>query len=84
MCNATASERGLKSDERMAFMAGCLRGDAEHTAREDRERMCNLQAGERQLKGAAREEFIEACLLRAEKLAAHQAERKRQSAAAGR
>lgn len=79
-CNASASERELKGDERQSFMSRCLKGESTLTSQQERMRMCNVQASERQLKGDARQEFMSDCLKNSEALSA-QMEKKRADAA---
>lgn len=64
-CNAQASQKAMKGDERKAFMSKCLKadsGDGQLTAQQEKMKRCNAQAGERDLKGDQRREFMSACL----------------------
>lgn len=79
-CNAEASDKNLKGDERQGFMSRCLKGEDEHkqlTAQQEKMKDCNRTAGERKLKGDKRQDFMSECL-RAEK------SERRSSAAGGR
>lgn len=66
-CNAEAGQRGLKGDERKAFMKDCLGGklaaakDA-RTAQQEKMKTCNAEAGQKGLKGDARKAFMSECL----------------------
>ena len=64
-CNAEASGKKLKGDERKAFMSSCLKGEsaaAQPTAQQQKMKDCNKQAGEKKLKGAERKSFMSSCL----------------------
>ena len=66
-CNAQASKKELKGDERKAFMSECLRadsgkGDKELTAQQKKMRTCNAQASKKELKGDERKAFMSKCL----------------------
>jgi hypothetical protein len=61
-CNATASDRGLKGDERQDYMSRCLKGEKELTAQQERMKTCNATASDRQLKGDERRAFMSECL----------------------
>jgi len=68
-CNAQAKEKGLKGDERKAFMKECLSGkttgaekkEAKATQQE-KMKACNAQAKEKGLKGDERKKFMSECL----------------------
>jgi hypothetical protein len=60
-CNAQASKKDLKGDERKAFMSDCLKGK-ELTAQQTKMKSCNAQAGKKQLKGDERKAFMSDCL----------------------
>jgi hypothetical protein len=68
-CNAQASKKDLKGDERKAFMSDCLKGDSakkkgegkELTAQQKKMKSCNAQAGKKQLKGDERKAFMSDC-----------------------
>jgi hypothetical protein len=61
-CNAQASNKELKGDERKAFMSKCLKGDQELTAQQQKMKSCNAQAGKKDLKGDKRRDFMSDCL----------------------
>jgi psiF repeat len=69
-CNAQASKKELKGDERKAFMSRCLSGDSakkkdddkELTAQQKRMKTCNAQASKKELKGDERKAFMSRCL----------------------
>ena len=69
-CNAQASKKDLKGDERQAFMSDCLKADSakkkgegkELTAQQKKMKSCNAQAGKKQLKGDERKAFMSDCL----------------------
>ncbi len=62
-CNAEASGKNLKGDERKAFMSRCLKGEGgQLTSQQERMRSCNREAGEKALKGDARKKFMSECL----------------------
>jgi len=71
-CNAQASEKSMKGDERKGFMSKCLRGEAagkadgaeapKRTAQQEKMAACNKQAGEKKLKGGERKSFMSDCL----------------------
>jgi hypothetical protein len=60
-CNAEASKKELKGDERKAFMSDCLKGN-QLTAQQERMKTCNAQASKKELKGESRREFMSECL----------------------
>jgi uncharacterized protein HemX len=60
-CNAQASKKELKGDERQAFMSECLKGD-KLTAQQEKMKTCNAQANRKELKGDRRREFMSDCL----------------------
>lgn len=64
-CNAQATSRALKGDERRTYMQSCLR--AAPTAvppatPQQRMKSCNVQANARALKGDDRKQFMSTCL----------------------
>jgi hypothetical protein len=63
-CNAQASEKSLKGDDRKQFMSSCLRGEngGTLTSQQERMRTCNVHAREKSLQGDARKEFMSSCL----------------------
>ncbi|MFW9268622.1 PsiF family protein [Pseudomonas sp. NR3] len=56
-CNADATAKALKGDERKAFMSNCLKATPQ-----DRMKSCNATATEQALKGDARKAFMSECL----------------------
>ena len=54
-CSKQASSKGMKGDDRNAFMSSCLKGGGDKTA------ACNAQADEKKLHGAARDSFVKKC-----------------------
>jgi uncharacterized protein HemX len=62
-CNAQASKKEMKGDERKAFMSKCLKGDANQpTAQQEKMKTCNAQASKKDLKGDERQAFMSKCL----------------------
>ena len=64
-CNAEASGKQMKGEERQAFMSRCLKGEAggkELTAQQQKMVTCNRTAGDRKLKGNERRAFMSDCL----------------------
>ncbi|WP_347903734.1 PsiF family protein [Pseudomonas purpurea] len=68
-CNADATAKTLKGDERKAFMSTCLKAapaanDAGKTMTPQQEKMktCNATAATQALKGDARKAFMSDCL----------------------
>ena len=63
-CNADASAKTLKGDERKAFMRNCLKAKpaAAATTQQDKMKTCNATAGTQNLKGDARKTFMSDCL----------------------
>ena len=59
-CNADASAKALKGDERKAFMSACLK--AKPTSPQERMKTCNATATTQALKGDARKTFMSECL----------------------
>ena len=59
-CNADASAKTLKGDERKAFMSTCLK--AKPATQQDKMKTCNATAGTQALKGDARKAFMSDCL----------------------
>ncbi|WP_447767867.1 PsiF family protein [Pseudomonas kilonensis] len=56
-CNADATAKTLKGDERKAFMSTCLKATPQ-----DRMKTCNATATTQALKGDARKAFMSECL----------------------
>jgi hypothetical protein len=65
-CNAQASKKELKGDERKTFMSKCLsakgKDDKELTAQQQKMKSCNAQASKKELKGDERKAFMSKCL----------------------
>ena len=63
-CNAEASTKTLKGDERKAFMSNCLKAKpaAAATTQQEKMKTCNATAGTQALKGDARKAFMSECL----------------------
>ncbi|MCU1725388.1 PsiF family protein [Pseudomonas sp. 7P_10.2_Bac1] len=62
-CNADASAKALKGDERKAFMSNCLKAaPAAATTPQERMKNCNATATTQALKGDARKTFMSDCL----------------------
>ncbi|WP_214511420.1 PsiF family protein [Pseudomonas brassicacearum] len=56
-CNADATAKTLKGDERKVFMSNCLKATPQ-----DRMKTCNATATTQALKGDARKAFMSDCL----------------------
>lgn len=66
-CNAEASAKTLKGEERQAFMKSCLSSKAPEpmkkaSPQQEKMKACNKEAGEKQLKGDERKKFMSTCL----------------------
>ena len=62
-CNAEASAKTLKGDERKAFMSTCLKAaPAAAATPQERMKTCNATATTQALKGDARKAFMSDCL----------------------
>ncbi len=64
-CNARATEKGLKGDERQQFMSSCLSAEGDDKAlnpQQERMKACNAQANVKGLKGGERKTFMSQCL----------------------
>ena len=67
-CNAQASKKGMKGDERQAFMSDCLsadggkKDDQKMTAQQEKMKSCNAQASKKDMKGDERKAFMSKCL----------------------
>lgn len=59
-CNADASAKTLKGDERKAFMSNCLK--AAPATQQEKMKTCNATATTQTLKGDARKAFMSDCL----------------------
>ena len=68
-CNAEASSKSLKGDDRKAFMKKCLAAAKPGrsakpvlTPQQERMKTCNADASARGLKGSERKDFLKGCL----------------------
>lgn len=62
-CNADASAKSLKGDERKAFMSSCLKAaPAPAATQQEKMKTCNATASTQALKGDARKAFMSDCL----------------------
>ncbi|HCW0604083.1 TPA: phosphate starvation-inducible protein PsiF, partial [Pseudomonas aeruginosa] len=63
-CNADASAKSLKGDERKAFMSSCLKagGSAKAATQQEKMKTCNADATAKALKGDERKAFMSTCL----------------------
>ena len=62
-CNADASAKTLKGDERKSFMSTCLKATpAPAATQQDKMKTCNADASTQALKGDARKTFMSTCL----------------------
>jgi len=65
-CNADAKAKGLKGDDRKAFMKTCLSGAepeaAQGNSQQEKMKSCNADAKTKGLKGADRKAFMKTCL----------------------
>ena len=62
-CNADASAKTLKGDERKTFMSTCLKATpAAPATQQDKMKTCNADASDQALKGDARKSFMSSCL----------------------
>jgi hypothetical protein len=59
-CNADATTKALKGDERKAFMSTCLK--AAKPTQQDKMKTCNADATTKALKGDERKAFMSTCL----------------------
>jgi len=59
-CNADATAKTLKGDERKAFMSDCLK--AKPATQQDKMKTCNADATAKTLKGDERKAFMSDCL----------------------
>lgn len=60
-CNADATAKALKGDERKAFMSDCLKAKPAAT-QQDKMKTCNADATTKALKGDERKTFMSDCL----------------------
>ncbi|QXI29110.1 PsiF family protein [Pseudomonas vanderleydeniana] len=62
-CNADATTKALKGDERKAFMSNCLKAQpAKAATQQDKMKTCNADATAKALKGDERKTFMSTCL----------------------
>jgi len=61
-CNADASAKSLKGDDRKAFMSTCLKASPPPATQQDKMKTCNATATAQTLKGDARKTFMSDCL----------------------
>jgi hypothetical protein len=67
-CNAEAKDKGLKGDERKAFMKTCLsvakeeKKEDKRSAQQEKMKKCNADASAKNLKGDERKKFMKECL----------------------
>ena len=63
-CNADASAKSLKGDERKAFMSSsCLKaGGSKAATQQEKMKTCNADATAKALKGDERKAFMSTCL----------------------
>ena len=63
-CNAQATAKQLKGEDRKTFMAQCLKagGGPQLTAQQQKMKDCNAQAGQQHLQGKDRKTFMSGCL----------------------
>jgi hypothetical protein len=65
-CNTDASAKGLKGDERKAFMQNCLSAHPASTAKgnsqQEKMKTCNADATAKGLKGDERQAYMKTCL----------------------
>jgi psiF repeat len=66
-CNADATGKGLKGDDRKAFMKTCLSDKgaapaAKGNSQQEKMKTCNADAKAKGLKGDARKAFMKTCL----------------------
>ena len=63
-CNAEATTKALKGDERKAFMSSCLKagGSAKAATQQEKMKTCNAAASQQGLAGEARKKFMSECL----------------------
>ncbi|AMB87343.1 phosphate starvation-inducible protein PsiF [Pseudomonas agarici] len=60
-CNADATAKALKGDERKTFMSNCLKA-AKPATQQDKMKTCNSDATAKALKGDERKAFMSTCL----------------------
>lgn len=66
-CNAEATQKSLKGEERKTFMSQCLAAkpdaaSAALTPQQQKMKQCNADAASQKLEGSARKTFMKECL----------------------
>jgi hypothetical protein len=61
-CNAQATAKNLKGDERKSFMSKCLSAAGVPLSQQEKMKDCNKQATAKNLKGDDRKAFMSTCL----------------------
>ena len=61
-CNAQATAKNLKGDERKTFMSQCLSAAGVSQTQQDKMKSCNKEATAKNLKGDERKSFMSTCL----------------------
>ncbi len=64
-CNADANSKGLKGDDRQAYMKTCLSKEGtanKGNSQQEKMKTCNADASSKGLKGEARQSFMKSCL----------------------
>lgn len=65
-CNADATSKNLKGDDRKAFMKTCLSSapasSTKTNSQQEKMKTCNAQASAKSLKGDDRKQFMSTCL----------------------
>ncbi|MBG6287402.1 MULTISPECIES: PsiF family protein [Pseudomonas] len=64
-CNADATTKALKGDERKAYMSTCLKAGSDAkkmTPQQEKMKSCNADATSKALKGDERKAFMSTCL----------------------
>ena len=66
-CNADATAKSLKGDERKKFMSSCLKGEDggasdKQKAQQEKMKSCNKEAGDKKMQGDERKKFMSSCL----------------------
>ncbi|WP_213879563.1 PsiF family protein [Pseudomonas sp. dw_358] len=61
-CNADATAKSLKGDDRKAYMSSCLKATPAGTPQQQKMKTCNATATSQSLKGDARKTYMSTCL----------------------
>jgi len=61
-CNAQATAKNLKGDDRKTFMSSCLSAAGVPMSQQEKMKACNQQATAKSLKGDDRKAFMSTCL----------------------